>query len=170
MADELVDRLLAIIEAYPGLHLRELARQLGTSVALVEYHVEALQKQGRVDLRPDRRFRRAYLRGGPQVPTEDRRALDLLRRRLPLRIIMELLNSPAAMRHAELAERLGLAKSRLSFHLRALERARLTFRDETGAFSVRQATRLRSLLERWKPTPDLLSEYEEAWAAFYGSD
>jgi predicted ArsR family transcriptional regulator len=163
----LVDRLLALVEAYPGLHVRELARQLGTSVALVEYHLEALERQGKVELRPDLRYRRAYLRGAGAVPAADRKALDLLRRRLPLRIVLELLNAPGPLRHAELAERLGMGKSKLSFHLQALEQAGLVERDGAGALRAREAGRLRRLLERWKPTPDVLSEFEDAWSELY---
>ena len=162
------DRLLAVVEAYPGLHVRELARQLGTSVALVEYHLEALAAQGRVELRADLRYRRAYLRGAGAVPASDRAALDLLRRRLPLRIVLELLNAEAPLRHTELAERLGMGKSKLSFHLGALEEARLVERDAAGALRVREAARMRRLLERWKPTPDLLSDFEDAWGDLYG--
>jgi len=165
--DTVRDRLLAIVEAYPGLHVRELARQLDTSVALVEYHLEGLR--GLVELRADGRYRRAYLRGAGQVPATDRRALDLLRRRWPLRIVMEVLQQ-GPLRHADLADRLALGKSKLSFHLRALEEAGVLAKDATGATLVRNPDRIRRLLERWRPTPDLLSEYEEAWDALYGKD
>lgn len=162
----MVDRLLATVEAYPGLHVRELARQLATSVALVEYHLEALKKEAKIDVRQEGQFLRVYRRGGPIFVAADQRALGVLRRKWPLRIVLELIQA-GPLRHGELAKRIGLGKSGLSFHLATLEAAFVVTRADDGLVALRDPQGLRELIERWKPTSDMVAEFEDVWDAFY---
>ena len=40
------DRIRAIVVQFPGLHLREIARQMDISLALVQYHIPRLVEDG----------------------------------------------------------------------------------------------------------------------------
>jgi predicted transcriptional regulator len=155
-------RILETVDHYPGLHLRELARQLGTSVSLIEYHVPFLHALGHVDIEEDARFRRVY---PATMPTADRQAIATLRDPQRLHIVMILLDGP--LRHAELAKRARLGKSTLSFHLRRLEEAGLVEPGEN--YALRSAPHMRSLLQRHRPTPDLMDRFARVWSDIYGN-
>jgi len=163
-------RLYALIQAYPGLHIREAARQLETSVALVEYHAAILRDNGLVREERDERYVRLFATqtDGP-VPTEpERRAMALLREKLPLRITLHLLDQDGPQQHKAIATALGLGKSKLSFHLRKLEAGGIVRKTPDGLFTVPDRARLLDLLLRHQPTPDLRQEFADVWLSLYG--
>jgi DNA-binding transcriptional ArsR family regulator len=163
-------RLYALIQAYPGLHIREAARQLDTSVALVEYHAAILRESGLVREERDERYVRLYaVAAGHEGPSDaERRALQVLRERLPLRITLHLLDHDAPQQHKDICAALELGKSKLSFHLRKLEAAGVAVKAPDGRFTVRDRARLLRLLLSYQPTPDLREEFADVWLSLYG--
>lgn len=160
-------RLLALIRRYPGLHVREAARQLGTSVALVEYHVPFLLQAGVVEEERDERYQRLYPVGeGHRLTAHDRAVVALLRQATPFRVTLVLLERGEA-RHRELAEELGVGKSTLSFHLKKMERRRLVEKTGGGAYRLCDPRRTSGLLLAHQPTKDMKDDFADLWASFY---
>lgn len=154
--------LHALIKRYPGLHLRELARQLGTSIALVEYHIPVLIEAGLVNVSAE-----GYQRVFPQEIGEGRREwIGMLREEIPTRIVLLLLQE-GPMRHGALATELELGKSKASFHLKKLVAAGIL---EKGGheFKVAKPKEVTQLLISYKPTRDLRDSFASLWANFYG--
>lgn len=157
------ESILRIVREFPGLHLRELARQADTSLNLVQYHVQRLHEGGYVDL---------SLEGGkvrvfpPDIRGKDRVLLACLRDRKRLRIAMVLLHGGPAT-HGTLAAEAKMGKSTLSFHLRSMEEAGCIITSDDGyALADRQAVRV--LLDRYRPTPDAADRLAGLWGAIYG--
>lgn len=165
---EMRRRLAGLVAQYPGLHVREAARQLGTSMALVEYHLALLSEAGLVDVQRDDRYARIYPVSGPRPTQAERDLLAPLRERLPLRITLYLLDRGEPLKHGEMAQALGLGKSKLSFHLRKLEAAGIVAKRPDGAFEAVQPRRLQRLLWTYQPTPDLREEFADVWLSLYG--
>jgi predicted transcriptional regulator len=167
---EMRRRLYALVQSYPGLHIREAARQLETSVALVEYHAAILRDNGFVRQERDDRYVRLFaVAASSEGPTEAERVqLKLLRERIALRVTLHLLDQDGPVQHKAIAEALGLGKSKLSFHLRKLEAAGLVHKTPEGLFAVRERSRLLGLLLAYKPTPDLREEFGDLWLSLYG--
>lgn len=165
---EMRRRLVALVAQYPGLHVREAARQLVTSMALIEYHVGLLEGAGLVETRRDDRYVRLYPVTGPRPNEGERAVLALLRERLPLRVTLFLLDRGEPVKHGEMAQALGLGKSKLSFHLRKLEGAGIAAKRADGTFEAVQPKRLQRLLWTYQPTPDLREEFADMWLSLYG--
>jgi predicted transcriptional regulator len=160
-------RLYAIVKEYPGIHVREAARQLGTSMALVEYHLALLREHGLVTVSKEDRYARLYPSDAPAPGPGEREKVGLLRQRLPLRITLTLLDD-GPTKHKDLADGLGLGKSTLSFHLRKLEAAGLVARDAEGRFAVVEPARVLRLLLAFPPTRDLRQAFADVWLSLYG--
>lgn len=165
--DTVADRLIALARAYPGLHIREATRQLDTSVALVEYHLERLVGEGTLERVQDGRFLRIYpAAGSGKVPREDRRALHAVRSPVGLEVVLQLMvHGPMA--HGAIAEALEMAKPTLSFHLRKLEAARVVARGGDG-YAVVDPERVARVLRAYRPTPNLRDRVARLWGDFYG--
>ncbi len=162
-------RIYATIQAYPGLHVRELARQLETSVALVEYHLAILGQNGLVRVERDERYARLFAKGDAAAPSaRERDALGALRAKLPLQITLYLLDQEEAVQHKRICDDLGLGKSKLSFHLRKLEAAGVVRKSADGRFEPADRARLLALLLAYQPTPDMRTEFADLWASLYG--
>lgn len=157
------DRLLQLVRDYPGLHLRELARQADTSLNLVQYHVQRLQDDGALDIALAGGKVRAF---PPGMKAEDRALLGALRDKPRLRIAMHLLDG-GAMSHGDLVKRLKMGKSTLSFHLRQMEEAKILAKTPAG-YGLMDDKKVRSMLETYPPTQDAVDRMAGVWNAVYG--
>lgn len=161
-------RILALVREFPGLHLREIARQLDTSVALVEYHAPALEEKGLIHLERDQRYLRLYPeRGSERLTPNERRHVAVLRQELPLQVCLRLLDADGPLRHGELVDSLGISKSKLSFHLNKLTDAGLVHKVDDGAFDLVDREATTDLLVAHRPTPDLRDRFHDLWVSFY---
>lgn len=165
---EMRRRLVALVRKYPGLHIREAARQLATSMALVEYHVNLLAQSGLVNVEKDERYARLYAVGRAEPNDTEKALLAILRERLPLRLTLYLLDRDEPVKHGEMADALDLGKSKLSFHLRKLEAAGVVRKTADGAFEAVEPKRLHRLLADFPPTSDLRQEFAKLWLSLYG--
>jgi DNA-binding transcriptional ArsR family regulator len=159
-------RIVRLVREYPGLHVREVARRLETSVALVEYHLPPLLESGLLQEQRDERYQRLFAPGPGTPDAQARRALGLLRARIPLQVTLHLLeNGPS--KHGQMAEALGLGKSKLSFHLRKLEGAGLVRKEADGQFALTDPKGTERLLLQHGPTPELKEEFADLWLGLY---
>lgn len=158
-------KILELVQQFPGLHLRDLARRAGLSEALAGYHLEALESEGFVQSRVDEFYRRFYLVQGPAPTKEDQPLLGLLRQRVPVEIAILLLEeSPATQ--VSLTKRLGLAKSTLSYHVSKLEAVGLVVVGPDG-IRLKEPERVRKLLHTWRPPPDTIEKFADVWRRLY---
>src|SRR5690348_1509882 len=128
--------VLAFVRDYPGVHVREVERQLGLSNRLASYHLDALEKDGLVQRIAEKgyaRFVPAATR--PRWSGRDVAFVCLMRRGVAFRTVVLLL-SQGEMTQGALARTLHLAKASTTYHLQLLE--------EAGVLDVEQRGR-----ERW---------------------
>src|SRR5207249_8758639 len=71
------ERILALVVAQPGLHLRELPRRLGLSLRSVRYHLETLVDQRLVTAHRSGRYERWFAVGS--LSSDDRALISALR-------------------------------------------------------------------------------------------
>lgn len=170
-------RIYETVTKFPGLHLRELARQLQLSVPLVDYHLNFLEKYGIVTGITDEQYRRFY----PKDPigadrktdilsSEEKRIIALLRQRIPLQIVLFLLRNGSAQ-HREMVPVMGISASTLSHHLNKLLRRgvlqKSTSGDERG-YRLSNEGHIAKLLLHYEPPPGtLVDSFVEIWEEFH---
>lgn len=162
-------RVYEIVTRYPGLHLREIMRRVGTSSALAEYHLNVLEKHGLVTSTEERGYRRFYPARSPRTPLsrEDKRFLGLVRHPIALGIVLYLLERGRAS-HKDITDVVTVTKSTVTYHLKNLQEASVVARNiEDRTFSLADAERARQLLAAYGPTPDLIEEYGRMWEEIF---
>ncbi|QKY21527.1 helix-turn-helix domain-containing protein [Halolamina sp. CBA1230] len=126
---EVRDRLLEHVRDHPGRHASALGRELDLATGQLQYHLRRLRREDRV-VADDRYGRTHYF--PPGYDERDRERIALARRETARAILAALLSgeTPAA----DLADRLGIARSTLSYHVDRLSEAGLVDerRDECG--------------------------------------
>lgn len=163
-------RIYETVVHYPGLHLREVARQTGYQLGLVEYHLTQLLRHELVYEIADGEYRRYYPRDPLGVgerrdvlSAEEKRTVALLRQRVPLEIILLLLHRGPAT-HKELLAEVSVGASTLTHHLRKLLERAVVVRREDRAFQLADAKGLHLLLLKFRPHPGTLSEgFAQIW-------
>lgn len=170
---EMRRRILGLVNQYPGLHLREIQRRAQTSVMLVEYHLNVLERVGLVTSLEEGGYRRFFPARDAKMALgrTERVWLGLLRQPVPLGIALYLVENPLAP-HKELADVVPITKSTLTYHLKNMEAAGLVVREPPGAgraFRLADAGRVVALLRAYRPTPDLVAAYGDMWAQIFGA-
>lgn len=103
-------RLLDVVRAHPGIHLREIQRVMGVSFSTVRYHVRSLTSRGDLVIQRDARYARVFLGG---FPADDIPFAMVARSRSTVLVLGQILRSKGAS-NKELAGSTGLAKSTVS--------------------------------------------------------
>jgi predicted transcriptional regulator len=147
-------RIKLLVSLQPGLHLRELQRQIGLSFSSTRYHVDKLAKDGEIDRVEDNGYSRIYPAG---IEQSDKVLLMLLRRESDRRILSSFLreNSLSQQRLTDLT---GLAKSTVSEHLATLLKmgvVRTKTGEERRIFELTDPAKIGTMLNRY---PRLLSK------------
>lgn len=114
---EIRRRIFQHISKSPGLHERELARELHLSMSTLDYHLNCLKKSKLIMTKTDGRYTRYYIIG--KFGVMDKKVLALLRQKTPRKIIMYLLLHPKAT-HRKICNYLTLSPSTTTFHLQKL--------------------------------------------------
>ena len=73
----------------PGLHLRELSRQLDMPLTTVKYHLQVLQKHEYIVEKKEGRYHRYY--ASQEMGTQEKKFINILREDIPRTIILYLL-------------------------------------------------------------------------------
>ncbi|MFC7229472.1 winged helix-turn-helix transcriptional regulator [Salinirubellus salinus] len=119
------DLIAARVRADPGVHFNELVRALDLAPGQVQYHLRRLEWVVAADLYGQTHY---Y---PPGYDADERRALALLRRETAADVVAVLLEA-GALPATDVAERVGIARSTLSWHLDRLTEAELV-RDDRDA-------------------------------------
>lgn len=119
-------RIFDYIASHPGVHLRQMERDLSLSTGMLSYHLDVLERRGL--LRSEVQENRRCYFPAKAFRQDQRRAMTLLRQRVPRRILIELLlQGPRSF--TELQAGVGVSPSTLSYHLKKLYTASLILRQ-----------------------------------------
>ncbi|MFA5945006.1 MAG: hypothetical protein WC876_11145 [Candidatus Thermoplasmatota archaeon] len=162
-----------VIEAFPGLHLSEVARQAGLAPNHAKYHVLYLERHGLVSASEEggllRCFPRIEGRLGPQeaIQAQDKTILAVLRQAVPLHATLLLLDRGEAT-HGDLDAVIPVSRTTLHYHMGKLEAARIVEgrrEGRTRVYRLREPDRVLGLLLRYRPPDALVQGFLEAWEA-----
>lgn len=112
------ERIYNLIAKIPGLHLSKIAEMLTMSKPLAVYHLTQMEKDKKIVVKKEIGFKRYYL-ATDAIETHDKELLSLLRKEIPLKIILFLSKKENAQ-HKEILAQLGVSPSTLSYHLNKL--------------------------------------------------
>ena len=150
------DRVLALVVAQPGLHLRELPRRLGLSLRSVRYHLEALEEARLVVPHRSGRYERWF--GVGTLSSQDRALISALRVG-PQRTILSCLLREGPMRFGSLDHATALSSATLVQCLGRLSAEDLVELAEDRHYRLRDpaAVEMRLALYRQR-FPDLMAD------------
>jgi len=116
---EIRDRVYYLISENPGLHLSKLAELMDIRISLVEYHLKYLEKKNKIVAVKEGSYYKRYYTKDSEVGLEDKKTIQLLRKELPLKIVIFLLDNPSSM-YKEIQNHLGISAPLLTYHLNKL--------------------------------------------------
>lgn len=132
------------VEDNPGIHFRELKRQLDYSVGTLQYHLRKLKKANLIE-EESGDYTRYYTRR--DFGEVEKRALDAMRRKYTRRALIYLLTYPGSS-HGDLVDALEKAPSTVSWHLKKLKEEGLVRKEKEGnrtKYFVEEPEKLKTL-------------------------
>lgn len=109
------ERIYNLIAQTPGLHLSKIAEMLTMSKPLANYHLLRMEKNNQITVMQEKGYKRYYV-ASDSINIHDKELLSLLRKELPLKIVLFLARrSPT--RYTDILGSLDAAPSTLSYHL-----------------------------------------------------
>lgn len=155
-------KIYDLIEKNPGLHLSKISELLQMRISLVEYHLHFLEKYDIISVDKETGFSRYFLKGKVEIKTK--RYSSILRQKAVLSIIFVLLEHDV-IRHKDMLERIDVAPSTLSYHLKKLIKYDIIevirYGDMRG-YRIKNKNELVSWLLRYKPF-DLYEGFADIW-------
>jgi predicted transcriptional regulator len=114
----------------PGVHFRALLDELDYAQGTLQYHLRWLADEGVVEVSDDGQYTR-YYPAGAEFDEGDRAVMNALRREYSRRILAHLV-TVGPLSTTALSERLGKARSTVSWHLSKLSDADLVRKERDG--------------------------------------
>ncbi len=144
-------KIYDVVEASPGIHLRELQRMMDIPLTSLEYHLTYMTHKGILFAETEGYLKRYYTK--PLDP-EDKKVLSALRQKRMREIVLTVLENGKA-KNQLLAERLKLSHSTLSSYLKYLVNKNILAREKVGyeyLYIVRDEDRVAKVLIAYKPS------------------
>lgn len=106
-------KIARIVTLSPGIHLRELQREVGLSFATVRHHAVRLVKDGTLERFPQGRYERLFPRGF----SDSEKALVSVTRGNSSRLVLREIIQQGVVSNKDVSSRTGLAKSTVTKYL-----------------------------------------------------
>ncbi len=128
LANENRRKIYAIIEANPGIHMRELQRVLDMPLTTLEYHLTYMGRKKIIFREGDGHYKRYYIR---PLGAEDKKILSALRQR-KMRDIVFLVLMNKKVKHQFISDYLKLPNSTVSCYLKNLVNSMVLCKEKIG--------------------------------------
>lgn len=162
-------RIFDAVCKYPGMHLREIGREVRLSANLVDYHLLYLEKRELVYSIQDGQYKRYFPRDAvgadrSHFSASDKPIVSLLRQRVPFRITLLILKN-GTMAHREIVQSVRKSPSTVSHHLEKLVTAGVISKSgNSSEYSISDSSRIERILLRFNPLPASLTDgFLEIW-------
>lgn len=165
------ESILRFVAQYPGAHTREIERQLKLSNKLADYHLDALEAEGRVSRFLDRGYVRYFDPELAKAMRAPERRLLFLARRPPALCIMVTLLASGEVSQGELTKAVGLAKASTTYYLNALREAGILLARDEGRhryYRLRDPAAMRAFLATFHPMPGDMDAFAGVWRDLFG--
>ena len=163
-------RVYAVVEANPGIHMRELQRVLDMPLTTLEYHLTYMARKKILFKESDSHYNRYYVR---PLDSEDKKILSALRQKR-MRDIVFLVLTNKKVKYQFLADYLKLPHSTLSFYLKYLVDNMVLAKEKIGyenIYTVRNEDRVARVLIAYKASflDKVVDKALNTWMETYSS-
>lgn len=161
---EIRDRIYYLISKNPGLHLSKIAELMDIRVSLLEYHLNYLEKNSEITAATQGGHYKRYYTKDSGVGYQDKKIIDILRKEIPLKIVVFLLENPNS-RYKEIQEHLGISAPLLTYHLNKLMENKIVNEPTytSKEYSIINEKEITKFLKKYRMY-SLIGGFKDVWA------
>jgi DNA-binding transcriptional ArsR family regulator len=124
------DRILLFIQENPSCHLRRIKKELGLAMGTVQYHLDRLEKAGKITSQRHS-LHKYYFAVGFQE--NEKQLLEVLSNETAREILMFIVERKSPTQ-TEIGEHVGIAPASVSWHIKRLEESKIIDEIREGRF------------------------------------
>lgn len=153
------------VKRAPGVHLRQIQRDLDIPLGTLEYHLHQMEKRELLVTRELTRFKAYFTNEG--LDRRDRDILYFLRQTMPRRLALLVADRPG-ISFGQLKQAVPIAASTVSFHLKKLLDAGIIVEGKDGrekVFEAVEPVRIQRLIIEYRKSfvDDVVEGFADAW-------
>ncbi|ABX13222.1 winged helix-turn-helix transcriptional regulator [Nitrosopumilus maritimus] len=138
------EKILDFIINNPGSHLRMIKKNVQFSMGTVQYHLNTLEKEGKIKSSKTRFYKNYY-----HINESDEKLLSVFNLESPRSIIMYLLQHQPST-HQEIAKGIELSSSTVSWHMKRLLESNIVESEYSGKYTLYRLVDREKVLENLK--------------------
>ncbi len=146
-------KILQYIQKNPGIHLREIKRGLDMAMGTVQYHLDLLEKQGKI-VSERQNFRKFYFPIGLFAENQ-RNILKIIKQDTAREILLFIIEKNNPTQH-EIVDKIKISASSVNWHLDRLKKTDMIYELRDGKYkrySIKiKPTEIISLIKNYHPT------------------
>lgn len=124
------DRILAFIQENPSCHLRKIKKELGLAMGTVQYHLDRLEKAGKITSQRHS-LHKYYFAVGFQE--NEKQLLEVLSNETAREILMFIVERKSPTQ-TEIVEHAGISPASVNWHIKRLEESKIVDEIREGRF------------------------------------
>lgn len=170
-SEEFEKSIIQLIEKYPGLGLRELARELEVSAQSLKYSTDLLLEQKTITVKKDGKYLRFYAKDF-EIDDFEEKILNCFRKSQLLNVIMIFLNAykknkKEILKNQEILERIEVhSAGTITYYLNQLTENSIIEKTKEG-FRLINPALIESLLKKYRPTHSIIDNFINLWTDYF---
>ena len=125
-------KLYQLVSKFPGMYLREIEKELGLAMGVLDYNLSYLEKKDILTVEREGNRKRYFVK--EDIEFGDKATIAILRQEITRRLVLHLMLNPNASFQDVLAQ-FNISKSTLSFHMKKLTEADIVGSQKEGRSS-----------------------------------
>ena len=122
-------RIYQLVSKFPGMYLREIEKELGLAIGVLEYNLSYLERAEILSVEREGNRKRYFVK--EDISYGDKATIAILRQEIPRRIVVHLMLNPKSG-FQDVLEQFNISKSTLSFHMKKLTEASIVGSEKEG--------------------------------------
>ena len=163
--------IIELIKKYPGLGLRELARELNTSPQSLKYYTDQLITENAIEVKKDGKYLRFYDKNF-HIEAFEQTILNCIRKAPLLNVIMVFLNAKKRdgkdiLKNNEVMDQLDVQSAgTVTYYLNQLIECSIIEKNKEG-FRLINPSLIQHLINKYTPTKSIIDNFIQLWEDYF---
>lgn len=162
--------IISLIDKYPGLGLRELARELSSSPQSLKYYTDKLIESNQIIIKKDGKYSRFYNKD-VIIEEHEEQIINCIRKGPLLNVIVAFLNEhkqekKELLKNQELVSILQVQPGTVTYYLNQLIDCKIVEKQPDG-FRLLNPSLMERFIKKYSPTRSIIDNFIDLWSSYF---
>ena len=169
-SEEYEGTIISLIDKYPGLGLRELARELSSSPQSLKYYTDKLVENNQIIIKKDGKYSRFYTKN-IVIEEHEEKMINCIRKGPLLNVIVVFLDESkrekkTLLKNQELVTILQVQPGTVTYYLNQLIECNI-IEKQTDGFRLLNPSLMERFIKKYSPTHSIIDNFINLWTSYF---